>query len=92
MGDKPQYRKFRERNNYNENIDYFMENLDDPDVIFNKVCFLCNSASPNLSQIQAKSKDEEDNKIKDLQAHNFELGLIKLAEQDKLFFKKKGSK
>jgi len=46
-----------------------------------------------LSQIQAKSKDEEDNKIKDLEAHNFELGLIKLAEKDHMpKIRKKGTK
>lgn len=62
-----------------ESIEYFME---DPEIIFNKVCFLWNSLTPNFSQIQARNKDEEDNKLKDLEAHNFELGLIKLAERD----------
>lgn len=48
-------RKTQNDNNMNkESVIYFMENLDDPEIIFNRVCFLCNSTTPNFSLIQAK--------------------------------------
>ena len=37
-----------------ESVIYFMENLDDPEIIFNRVWFLWNSTTPNFSWIQAK--------------------------------------
>lgn len=73
-------KKKMDNNNYKESVDYFLENLDDPEIIFNKICFLCNNATPSFSSIQTRGKDEEDSKIKDLEANNFELGLIKIAE------------
>jgi hypothetical protein len=55
-----------------------MENLDDPDTF---KCFLCNSLTPKCSLIQARGKDEDDDKLKDLELHNFALGMIKIDNQ-----------
>lgn len=42
---------------------------------------MCNNSTPNLSSIQAKSRDEDDEKISDLEKHNFALGMIKIENQ-----------
>ena len=48
-------RKAKKENDMNkESVIYFMENLDDPEIIFNRVWFLWNSTTPNFSWIHAK--------------------------------------
>lgn len=74
-------KKDGEDNHQKESTFYFLDNLDDPDAIFNRVCFLCNNSTPNLSSIQAKSRDEDEEKISDLEKHNFALGMIKIENQ-----------
>lgn len=85
--EKTTIKDFKERKNNGddnkqaESAFYFLDNLDDPDAVFNRVCFLCNNSTPNLSSIQAKSRDEDDEQISDLEKHNFALGMIKIENQ-----------
>ena len=81
--EKSPIKKFQKRkkngdDNFKESAIYFLDNLDDPEVVFNKVWFLWNSATPNLSWIQARSRDEDDDKISNLEKHNFALGMVKI--------------
>lgn len=71
-----QVRRKANENQQKEDIIYLLDNVDD--VIFNKICFLCNSQTPNCSLIQARGKDEDGDKLKDLEQHNFALGMIKI--------------
>lgn len=53
-----------DNNGIKESVMYFMDNLDDPEAIFNQICFLCNSTTPNFRSIQVNAKDNIDDRIK----------------------------
>ena len=69
-----------DNNGNKESIVYFMENLDDPEAIFNQIWFLWNNTTPNFRSIQVNKKDDIDDRIRNMEAHNFELGLIQLSK------------
>ena len=56
----PEYRGKANPNAMRESMEFFLENLDDPELVFNKVCFHCNSLNPDFSVIQTRSKNQVD--------------------------------
>jgi len=50
---------------HRESVELFMDNLDDPDLGLNKVCFIWNSVDPQLNNINAVIRIEEDNNVID---------------------------
>ena len=76
----PVYKGVTDPNAQQNSMEFFFENLDDPEIIFNKICFHCNSASPDFSRIQTRSKNQEnDDKIEnDVKVSSFSKGLRKM--------------
>ena len=54
---KREYDSFAKSRNENE---YFFENLDDPEIVYNSTCFLWNSQSPDFKTLCASIKVDDE--------------------------------
>lgn len=73
----PEYRGRSDPNAVRESMEFFFENLDDPEIIFNRVWFHCNSVNPDFSVIKTRSKNQENDDYVDneLKGPSFSKGL-----------------